>query len=228
MEKYIYIVVLVAMLFSSCNKEKKEELARREAMKANFAKAEIALKTFKNLSFMDYDYINHDYKYLDEEYRIVADSSTFMSIVEKEGRDIYMITTYRDSLEVIMRAEFDNDDYRRAAFSQIGMTWQRLGYMLLKSPGETELLVKKHGITLPYAFYQFMINEENDDKEVLTLLKDIQVQLKDCSPYNLRKLSRKELLNEALYYSPHRMADSGQGQGEQVGCGRKNCCQLEK
>lgn len=77
------------------------------------------------------NYIHKPFKHLNDKWQIIVNKEDFQNYLNKYGYIDDNIVSYKDSLSVIMTAEFHGDwtTARQAAF-QIGYTWTRLGYHL--------------------------------------------------------------------------------------------------
>lgn len=151
-------------------------------------------------SLLKIDFLSYNYKYLDKDFKIKIPKDvyekTFIDYKFIPGR----IKNYKDSLGVVLMAEFKDWDAVRIASIKIGYTWQRMGYHLWMNENETQELAKKLQVKVPYRLKEMFVNNDPKVKSEIQNLRD-KLFLK-LGNENIKKMSPNDLLNYALKNNP--------------------------
>ncbi|MFB9080811.1 hypothetical protein ACFFLS_21950 [Flavobacterium procerum] len=157
-------------------------------------------KNKKNDSLVKIDFLGYKYKYLDENFKINIPKD----IYEKTFTDYKFIPgrikNYRDSLGVVLIAEFKDNDAARIAGLRINYTWKRVGYHTWMSENEILALAKKLNIKMPYRLQELFLNNDPKVKSEIQNLRDkLFLELKK---EELKTMPTQELLRYGFKYNP--------------------------
>lgn len=156
--------------------------------------------------YLSYDYFSHNYKYLDDKFKITSTDSEFKKLIIEINADTTLINTYKDSLWVIMKNEFDDDNYVRVATNRIGMDYERLGLYLWLLPRQCEELAFVCGYEHPYKFYHDIKYSRGKWSKNLEIFMDDYKQLvfEVTGNEKVIEMSTAELISYALRENPIR------------------------
>lgn len=93
------------------------------------------------------------------------------------------------------------------AYLRVGYTWKRLAYHTWQTPIEIKNFAKSFKIFHPYRMKEFLLDENNFNKEVLDFFTALRFKLPVTEKKDPAKMDRKDLLNYALYTNPMRIKD---------------------
>jgi len=142
------------------------------------------LKNSKNKidSLKKIDFLNKDYKYLNKDFIIIVDSATFNKGLREHKFYKEKITTYRDSLGVILMLELKDWHASRIAENRITFDWEKISYYIWESEEKSKEIGKTLFFSHPYRFFEYITNESINDyfkKELIqSLTKRIKKKLK--------------------------------------------------
>lgn len=124
------------------------------------------------------DYLSYQYQYLDEDYEIVMESVAFDELLESRNVDPLSLSTYSDSLMVVLVEEFDSYKDVRAASKVLNYTWQKVSYHIWKTEEETVLLADELGAdSHPWYFMQLLQDDKSKNAMVDDLIKELRVKV---------------------------------------------------
>lgn len=159
-------------------------------------------------SLMKIDFISYPYKHLDENLKIRISDSLFQETVLKYKFFPKRIKRYRDSLGVVLMAEFGDWQKENAGKLAILFTWERLGLYL--DSNKEHLLQLSNDLKLkhPYQIYLFF-RQENDkmiDNPIklkeLEQLRNRMSQQTGVELLKIKKFSNEDLLRFAFKNNP--------------------------
>ena len=195
---------------------------------------------------LEIDYLSYKYKYLDKNYNIHINSTDFNKAVEKYQFYPNKIRNYNDSLGVIMMIEFDDWQKCNVATNVVGYSWVRLSYHLWLTVDESKKLAKSFKINHPWRMKQFLIDENNKNKNVVKFFEDLKLKIYNKNQaIKFEGLNRSKILNLALSLNSQRIANAQKdaeirrkeaeayekkhGKVDPsklgVGCEKEDCCQ---
>jgi hypothetical protein len=158
-------------------------------------------------SLKQIDWLTYSYKYLDTDFNIQISPADFHAGL-KEGKFITdRITTYGDSLSVVLFMDIKDNDASRIAALRINYSWERLGWNLLLSASQAQELGKELQLNKPYRVKEYLENTAITNLKRLELLQDLRnkvAQLEQVTE-NVEELTLNQLFNRAFRYSPERL-----------------------
>jgi hypothetical protein len=156
--------------------------------------------------YIDFDYMDYDYKYLDENYNIEMTSSDFNEALAKSNIKPRKLDTYKDSMYIVVWAEFGHGQQMRIAHLRLTMSWKRVGYYLWLSELETEKIGEFYKFNHPYKLYNFAYNEQNEwDQKMKDLIDDLRKRVyQETNEESVFELETKDFLSYALKANPSR------------------------
>ncbi len=179
--------------------------------------------------YMNYDYLGHKYKYLDENYAIHISSEEFQDLIRKHRFFPNAIKTYKDSISVVMSGEFDNPYQPRIATNHITMTWRRVSYYLWLSPEKTKEIGMRYSFRMPHQLYNYIFYEQNNwDAYMTNLITELRNKVFKNTGYNkVLSMNSDSLQQYVLIYSPDRIRDAKElkprSEKAKEGCGSPSC-----
>lgn len=197
----------------------------------------------------EFDYLNHNYKYLDSNFNISIDSSSFNETIRKYKFIEERIITYRDSLSVVLMTEFGDWRRTRIAELRINYSWERVGHHLWKKENEIRQLGKQLNIEQPYRLQELFYYPEGNIT-VIKIIEDLRKELiEKFESEDLKTMDNANLMKFAFNRNPdvlnlkiailHRKSIErfkdrhgrlpNESEKEKLGlsCGAENCCQLD-
>lgn len=108
------------------------------------------------------DFIGYKYKYLDKDFKFKISKKKYQKSIKKNKFYPEKIVKYKDSLGVVLMAEFKDWDAARIAELKITYTWERVGYHLWKNKDEVLEIAKRLNIQHPYRLQELLLR--NDPK----------------------------------------------------------------
>ncbi|MCW3804018.1 hypothetical protein [Plebeiibacterium marinum] len=166
------------------------------------AKYDMRIDSLKKL-----DFLSMDYKFLNNEFKIQIDSTTFSSGVEKYHFYPEKILTYKDSLIVVLMIQFDDWPKAKIAKRDISYSWLRLGYHTWQTPDEARNFAQEFGISHPWRMKLLLMDDNNDDQKIINFYVDLKNKLIKNNLSGFEKLNRKDLLTFAMQKNPQHIAD---------------------
>lgn len=146
------------------------------------------------------DFLSYKYKYLDENFKITIPKEVFEKAVVEYKFFPERIRKYRDSLGVVLMAEFKDFDAARISELRICYEWKRVAYHTWMNEKEVLDLAQKLDIKMPYRLQELFLN--NDPKvaaEIQNLRKTLFAQL---GKEELMTMPAKQLLLFAFSNNP--------------------------
>lgn len=191
MKSFNILIIALLSFTSTFSQENKEKISRENNPKID--------------SLVKIDFLSYKYKYLDKNFKIKIPKEVY----EKTFVAYHFIPektkTYKDSLSVVLMAEFKDWDAQRIASLRINYTWQRLSYYLWMNEKEVLDLAKKLKIKMPYRLKElFVANDPKVKSEVLNLKNKLYLKFGN---EDIKKMSGDELLNFAFKQNPEIMKD---------------------
>lgn len=195
--KFIYTITLLSLCFittaQSLLKGAEKLLSQQERHKID--------------SLKSIDWLAQSYHYLDADFKISITDKNFQKGL-LEGKFIKeRITTYRDSLSVVLFMNLKDSDASRIAALRINYTWERLGWNLLMTPAQTKKLAQELNVSWPYRVKEYVEEQTIQEPKRLELLDELRqkvAQLEQVTE-NVEDLTLKELFNRSFRYSPARL-----------------------
>jgi len=151
-------------------------------------------------SLIKIDFLSYKYKYLDENFKITIPKEVYEKTFLEYKFYPESIKTHKDSIIVVLMAEFKDEDASRIASLRINYSWKRLSYYLWMQEDEVLELAKKLNVKMPYRLKELF--EKNDPKvksEILQLKDKLYLKLE---MEEIKKMSGNELLNFAFKHNP--------------------------
>ena len=145
----------------------------------------------------EFDYLAYNYKYLNSNYDIHIDSIEFNEAVTEYKFIKERITTYQDSLAVVLMREFGDWEKMRLGKIRITYTWERVGHHVWKKEDEIKQIGKELSINYPYRLQQ-LFYAPNGNKKAIEIMDDLRNKLitkfdadslKDIDNYYLMKFA---------------------------------------
>lgn len=181
---------ILIILFLACN----------TTFSQNFSEEMMKEKDRKIDSLKKIDFLRYNYKYLDKDFKIKIPKEvyekTFIDYKFIPGR----IRNHRDSLGVVLTAEFKDLDAARIAELRIMYTWQRVGHYTWMSENEVLELAKKLNIKMPYGLQELFLKNDPKVKSQIQNLRDkLYLELKK---EEIKTMPVNQLLNYGFKYNP--------------------------
>jgi len=155
------------------------------------------------------DWLAYPYKYLDSDYKITATQDHFQQMIKKGDFYKERITTYEDSLGVVLYEELKDWQAARIANLRITYSWQRVGWHLFLNEKEAQQLAQSLGFKLPYRAINYLKGDTIQEPKrvaVINKLRDKLVKLDLITPTSATLLSDKALFDLAFKHNPERVA----------------------
>lgn len=159
-------------------------------------------------SQVEEDYLSRDYKYLNDAFEIVISSEAFDSLMSARAGGVVSLSSYDDSLSVILRGEFTRFQDVVKASSQLRYTWERVGYHIWMSAREAKAFAVSIGVDgHPWLLMQALYEAADESSPVSDLIGVVKgkVQAELGKPIDAT-LSNKELLALSLEVNPERVS----------------------
>ncbi len=175
--------------------------------------------------YLDYDYLNHNYKYLDSNFKINISNEEFQNLARKHNFYIDRIKTYRDSIPVVISDEFDHKGQVHIASIRIKFTWLRASYYLWISEEAAKELGTRYNFKYPYRLYEYF--RSNDISIWDDYMKNFMIELRNkvyeyTNDFSVLIMNTKEFTTFALVNNPQRIKDY---ESLTNVCKEENCCQ---
>lgn len=146
------------------------------------------------------DFLSYNYKYLDKDFKFKISKKKFEKSIEKHKFYPERLRNYKDSLGVVLMAEFNDWDAARIAELKITYSWERVGYHLLKNKDEVIEIAKKLNIKYPYRLQELLLR---NDPKVSTEIEKLRNKLfLSFEKKELKTMSSKQLLSFAFSNNP--------------------------
>jgi len=146
------------------------------------------------------DFLSYNYKYLDKDFKFKISRKKFEKSIEKHKFYPERLRNYKDSLGVVLMAEFNDWDAARIAELKITYSWERVGYHLLKNKDEVIEIAKKLNIKYPYRLQELLLR---NDPKVSTEIEKLRNKLfLSFEKKELKTMSSKQLLSFAFSNNP--------------------------
>ncbi|PQJ80009.1 hypothetical protein BTO18_12880 [Polaribacter porphyrae] len=158
-------------------------------------------------SFVKIDFLKKKYQYLDSNFKIKIDSTTFNKAVKKYNYYPKRIKTYRDSLSVILTYELKSFHGSRIAGSRITYQWKKIGYYIWENELTAKKLGNELGFTKPYRFYEFLIDDAKRDAKKRAILTTLKNKLPLAVKDTIDIFPNKRFLKFTFKTSPQRIQD---------------------
>lgn len=158
-------------------------------------------------SFIKIDFLTKKYQFLDKDFKINIDSSTFNKAVKKYNYYPERITSYRDSLSVVLTYELQSFHGSRIAGSRITYQWKKIGYYIWENEQNSKNIGISFGFKNPYRFYEFLIDNTIEDKRKTQLLKQLKVRISKLIKDSISIKPNKKFLKFAFKNNPQRKKD---------------------
>lgn len=181
------IGVLWVFVFLSCSKYGGEKNENSTTLAAEIERLEK-----ERDSFIKIDFFTKEFKYLDREFNLNIDNYTFQKAIKKYKFYPKKIKTYKDSLNVVLTFELESYHGARIATNRITYEWQKIGYYIWENANKSKAIGLSFGYSHPYRFYEFLINEGENNSLKIDLLNTIK-----------RKLVNE--LNDSIPTKPYKM-----------------------
>ncbi|GAA3768231.1 hypothetical protein [Flavobacterium ginsengiterrae] len=157
-------------------------------------------KEIKIDSLRKIDFIGYKYKYLDENLKIKVSKELFDKMLIEYRFDPVKIKKYSDSVNVILMAEFKDDDAYRFAQLKITYSWERVGLHIWKNKEEVIELAKRLNIKHPYRLQELFLN---NDPKVSAEIQNLRITLfEQFRKEELMMMPAKQLLPFAFSNNP--------------------------
>lgn len=175
------------------------------------------------------DFFSIKYDYLDENYKIKMPTTIFNQNVIKYKINKDEIKSHKDSMYVVMMAQFDDWQTARKALYRVTYSHLRLSYHLWISEHQTKKLAEKYGFSHAYRFKKFLLDEKNHDENLKIFFSNLRKKLiKKTGNSKITNFSILELTNFAMQNSPERIRDYQKNTQFGKTCSHKSCCQHKK
>jgi len=185
--KSLQVVIILFLVFNSASAQQ-------------FTKQMIQKRDQKIDSLVKIDFLSYDYKYLDENFKIKIPKEVFDKTVSDYKFYPERIKKHKDSLTVVLVAEFKDEDAARISGLRINYEWKRVGYYTWMSENEILELAKKLNIKMPYRLQELFLNNDPRVKSEIQSLRDkLFLQL---AKEEIKTMPVKELLNYGFKYNP--------------------------
>lgn len=146
------------------------------------------------------DFLSYNYKYLDKDFKFKISKKKFENSIDKYKFSPERLRNYKDSLGVVLMAEFNDWDAARIAELKITYSWERVGYHLLKNKDEVIEIAKKLNIKYPYRLQELLLR--NDPKVTAEIEKLRNKLFLSFKKEELKTMSSKQLLLFAFSNNP--------------------------
>ncbi|MFD1605639.1 hypothetical protein ACFSJW_03485 [Flavobacterium artemisiae] len=157
-------------------------------------------KDIKIDSIVKIDFISYKYKYLDENLKIKIPKELYEKMLIDSKLNPERIKKYSDSLEVILKAEFNDDDAARIAQLRITYSWERVGLHIWKNKDEVIEIAKKLNIKHPYRLQELFLN---NDSKVSMEIQNLRITLyQNFGKVELMMMPTKQLMPFAFSNNP--------------------------
>ena len=164
--------------------------------------------SFRLDSLKKIDFINYKYKYLDKNFKIKISSQLFEETIVKHKFYKERITKHKDSIGVVLMAEFNDFLVGNFIKNRICFSWQRLAYHLWLSSLDAENLGKSIQISHPYLVYEFILKNSINNEIIRKLIDDLKIKMiATDATLNFDNYSIPKLLSTALRLNPQRIKD---------------------
>lgn len=161
-------------------------------------------------SFLRMDVFNMKFQYLNDDFSINIDSTTFNKAVRHYKFYPERIKAYNDSLAVVLTYELKSFHGSRIALSRITYQWKKIGYYLWCSEEDAKTLGNSFGFEKPYLFYEFLTSEADTPAEKIKIFQDLKLLLaketEALKPFD----SYKEIMKYGFKHNPERIKDMKQ------------------
>lgn len=188
----------------------------------------------QNKDYLKYDYLSHDYKYLDDDFRVNISNDLFQELIKKYNYFPERIKTCRDSLGVVLMGEFDDWHKARVAKYRILFNYLRASYYLWTTEYEIKQMCDKYSYKYVYDFYEYFSSEEDDwDDDMKLFMSELRKKvIEHTGNKSVSEMTNKEFLKYTLLCNPQRIKDyerlkEKRSNGE-ASCGKEDCCQKKK
>lgn len=151
-------------------------------------------------SLREIDFIGYKYKYLDKDFKFKISEKEYQQSIKKNKFYPEKIATYRDSLGVVLMAEFKDWDVARIAELKITYTWERVGYHLWKNKEEVKEIGQRLNINHPYRLQELLLR---NDPKVSDEIENLRTKLfLKSGKEELKTMSSDKLLLYAFSNNP--------------------------
>ncbi|WP_289658764.1 hypothetical protein [Flavobacterium panacagri] len=184
---------IVIILFLVCNIAFAQEFTKEMSQK----------RDLKIDSISKIDFLSYDYKYLDKAFKIKIPEEVYAKIVKDYNLNPEKIKKYKDSLDIVLMAEFDDWDTVRISGHRINYEWKRVGYHIWMNENEVLELAKKLNIKMPYRLQELFLN---NDPKVASEIQNLRTKLfEQYRKEELMMIPTRQLLSLAFKYNPEIM-----------------------
>lgn len=160
----------------------------------------IRKKDIKIDSLIKIDFLSYKYKYLDENFKINIPKEVYEKMLMDSRLIPERIKKYSDSLDVILKTEFNDDDATRIAKLRITYSWERVGLHIWKNKDEVIEIAKKLNVKHPYRLQElFLKNDPRLAVEIQNLRKTL---FANYGKEELMMMPAKQLLPFAFSNNP--------------------------
>ncbi|CAM3534191.1 hypothetical protein [Flavobacterium chungbukense] len=185
--KSVNIIIILFLVFKTASAQKMtEEMMRKRDLKID--------------SISKIDFLSYDYKYLDQNFKIKIPKEIFEKTVTDYKFYPERIRNHKDSLGIVLMAEFKDSDASRIAGLRLNYEWKRVGYYTWMSESDVLALAKKLHIKMPYRLQELFLNNDPKVKIELQSLRD--KLFLQTGKEEVKTISAKELLNYGFKYNP--------------------------
>lgn len=190
----ISIFATLIFISVSCSQNRK---------KNNSASISHKAENKRNSNLADIDYLNKKYKYLDRNFKINIDSTTFNFI----NKDKMHADNYKDSLVIILSHELQNDKAVNLAFHRILYKWKRVGIYIWEDQETAEKIALEHGFNHPYKFIAYLNNDSIHDSKRKSFLLQLKDKVEKSTKRNLDGYKSEDFLDFAFRQNPIRIEE---------------------
>ncbi|MFD2939395.1 hypothetical protein [Flavobacterium notoginsengisoli] len=181
---------LIIVLFLICNTSFSQEITK-EMLEKRDAKID---------SLRKIDFLNYNYKYLDKNFKIKIPKEIYEKTVIDYKFYPERINKYKDSLGVVLMAEFKDWDAVRISENRINYQWKRVGHHIWMSENEVLELAKKLNVKMPYRLQELF---QNNDPKVASEIQELRNKLfLKFKKEELNTMPSKQLLLFAFTNNP--------------------------
>lgn len=159
--KSLNFIIILFLIFSSASAQ--------EITKEMLLKRDLKIDSLRKI-----DFIGYKYKYLDKDFKFKISKKEYEKSIKKNKVYPEKILKYRDSLSVILMAEFKDWDAARIAELKITYTWERVGFHIWKNKEEVEEIAKRLNIKHPYRLQELLLR---DDPKVSAEIENLRNKL---------------------------------------------------
>jgi hypothetical protein len=151
------------------------------------------------------DWLQYDYEQLDENHKILTNSTQFEKWKKNFNYKDGQILNYRDSLSVVLNQELDNGNAARIAILRLSYTWDRASWSLLLPADSVQTIAHQKNFKYPYQFVTDL-RENPKDSVNRMLIRQLKSRLKELNlDKPLQGLDSNGLMKLAFQYSPGRL-----------------------